>query len=296
MKEFLSKTVSQRVLLVLTAVLIAAFGYSIYLYSNLEKENASLKINVSELERNLGTSQGNLSRSKNENIGLTGELIDERAKIGALGEQIDEVTDIAGDLQKLSRTDPELLAKYSKVFFLNENYIPPRFANIDIEDLYYESTPLQMHADVWPHLDNLIEDAANEGITLWILSAYRSFGAQSSLKSAYTVTYGSGANTFSADQGYSEHQLGTTIDFTTRGISGGFTGFKDTEAYQWLTNNAHRYGFVLSYPEGNAFYVFEPWHWRFIGTGLARELYRDGRDFYDLDQREIDKHLIDIFD
>ena len=303
MKRLISKTVSQKVLLILTAVLIAAFGYSIYLYSNLEEENASLKTNVAELEQNLNTnqrnldiSQSNLNRSENENIGLASKLTDERVKIGALGEQVEEITDLAGDLEKLSKIDPELLQKYSKVFFLNEHYIPPRLRNITIEDLYYESTPLQVHADAWAHLDNLIDNAADDGVTLWILSAYRSFGTQSTLKSSYTITYGSGANTFSADQGYSEHQLGTTVDFTTRGISGGFTGFEDTEAYEWLLNNAHQYGFTLSYPEDNPFYIFEPWHWRFIGTELARDLRRDGKGFYDLPQREIDEYLLNFFD
>jgi len=139
-------------------------------------------------------------------------------------------------------------------------------------------------------------EAEADGINLWILSAYRSFGTQSSLKSGYKITYGSGANAFSADQGYSEHQLGTTVDFTTSGIGGGFTGFENTEAYQWLLDNAHRYGFTLSYPKGNAYYIFEPWHWRFVGTELARDLHGQDKGFYDLPQREIDEYLLNLFD
>jgi len=60
--------------------------------------------------------------------------------------------------------------------------------------------------------------------------------------------------------------------------------------------NAHKYGFTLSYPEGNQYYVFEPWHWRFVGEDLARDLKRDERHFYDLDQRAIDGYLLEIFD
>ncbi|MCH8871748.1 M15 family metallopeptidase, partial [candidate division KSB1 bacterium] len=154
----------------------------------------------------------------------------------------------------------------------------------------------QISSKVWSHLENLIDDAAGGGVTLWIVSAYRSFGTQSSLKAAYRISYGSGANAFSADQGYSEHQLGTTIDFTTRNLGGGLSGFNDTEAYQWLLDNAYRYGFVLSYPEGNAYYIFEPWHWRFVGTELAHQLNRDTTNFYDAPQREIDEYLLNIFD
>jgi D-alanyl-D-alanine carboxypeptidase len=107
--------------------------------------------------------------------------------------------------------------------------------------------------------------AENDGINLRIISAYRSFGSQSELKSSYLMTFGSGANKFSADQGYSEHQLGTALDFTTAELEANFINFDKTTAYQWLLNNAFKYGFILSYPEGNQYYQFEPWHWRFVG-------------------------------
>jgi len=295
-KKLVSKKIATETVLILTAILIAVSGYLIYEYNKLEDQNIVLESRVRELETSLAKTEGSLKVSENEKIGLSKDLILEQERVGGLAEKVSEVADLAGDLEKLSKIDPELLQKYSKVFFLNEHYIPPRLRNITIEDLYYESTPLQVHADAWAHLDNLIDDAADDDVTLWILSAYRSFGTQSTLKSSYTITYGSGANTFSADQGYSEHQLGTTVDFTTRGISGGFEGFEDTEAFKWLLNNAHQYGFTLSYPEDNPFYIFEPWHWRFVGTELARDLKSDGKGFYDLPQREIDEYLLDFFD
>ena len=129
-----------------------------------------------------------------------------------------------------------------------------------------------------------------------MVSAYRSFQYQAQLKGQYLVTYGTGANTFSADQGFSEHQLGTAVDFTAPGLGGGLDGFGETEAYEWLTENAHKYGFILSYPPNNQFYVFEPWHWRFVGEDLAKDLHDDNAYFYDWDQREIDEYLISIFD
>ncbi|NIQ05864.1 MAG: M15 family metallopeptidase, partial [Candidatus Korarchaeota archaeon] len=80
-------------------------------------------------------------------------------------------------------------------------------------------------------------------------------------------------------QGYSEHQLGTTVDLTTTEIGGPYESFAGTEAYEWLQKHAHRYGFILSYPEENEFYIFEPWHWRFVGTDLARDLERHDETF-----------------
>jgi len=143
----------------------------------------------------------------------------------------------------------------------------------------------------------LVAARTDESIELLVASAFRSFDEQASLKSSYTVTYGAGtANQFSADQGYSEHQLGTSADFTTLAVGGNFSKFETDPAYKWMLENAYKYGFVLSYPKGNVYYKFEPWHWRFVGTELAKRLYIDKEYFYDLGQREIDQYLIKIFD
>lgn len=211
-------------------------------------------------------------------------------------DQIDDIAGTVGVLDKLSKTDEELLQKYSKVYFLNENYVPSRLKKIDESMVMAGKGDQYFHAEALPFLTEMIEDAADDGVDLKIISAYRSFETQSELKGSYTQVYGSGANTFSADQGYSEHQLGTTFDITDPATSGTYTSFKDTKAYAWLLDNAYRYGFVLSYPDGNSFYIFEPWHWRFVGTDLARDLHRADAHFYDWDQRTIDEYLITIFD
>ena len=144
---------------------------------------------------------------------------------------------------------------------------------------------------------DMLEAAKVSKVTLYVKSAYRSFDEQKSVKSLYTVVYGKGsANQFSADQGYSEHQLGTTADFTTIGVNGSLSGFEKTVAYLWMQFNAYKYGFILSYPENNSYYIFEPWHWRYVGIALATRLHEEHKNFYDLDQREIDKYLPNIFD
>ncbi len=243
---------------------------------------ATLTNKVKTLEEDLADTEQNLVREEDRNE-----------------EFEDQIKDIAGTvstLDKLSKTDEELLQKYSKVYFLNENYIPSRLVKIDADYVQAGKGDQYFHAEAVNSLEQMIEDAKDDGITLQIVSAYRSFETQSVLKGSYTQIYGSGANTFSADQGYSEHQLGTTLDLTDPTTAGTYTSFKDTEAYVWLVKNAYRYGFVLSYPEGNSFYVFEPWHWRFVGGDLARDLDRADAHFYDWDQRKIDEYLVTIFD
>jgi LAS superfamily LD-carboxypeptidase LdcB len=216
--------------------------------------------------------------------------------IDAFQDQIGSISNTVGTLEKLSQTDEELLKKYSKVYFLNENYSPARLTDIDKKYLYNGTTNFMIHTDVWPHLQRLLEEAQEDKIDLLVASAFRSFQSQSALKSSYLTTYGSGANKFSADQGYSEHQLGTALDFTTSKIGGSFDKFSADPAYKWLQNNAHRYGFILSYPANNTYYKFEPWHWRYVGVKLATHLHDDGKFFYDLDQREIDKYLVNLFE
>jgi LAS superfamily LD-carboxypeptidase LdcB len=227
---------------------------------------------------------------------LTENLHDEKTRNNEFADTISAITGTVGKLDKLAKTDPELLKKYSKVYFLNEHYVPPKLTLLDKTYGYDETREFYLATAVVPFYTDMVTDAKKDGFDVWIISAYRSFDTQKDLKNQYSVTYGSGANTFSADQGYSEHQLGTTVDLTTTGLQGSGNGFDGTKAYVWMQDNAYKYGFILSYPAGNAYYIFEPWHWRFVGTDLAHHLHKDGKYFYDLDQRILDGYLISIFD
>jgi LAS superfamily LD-carboxypeptidase LdcB len=268
--------------LVLVAGLVAAGVYQYRQYKGLELSY-------------LGTLE-DLEYARKENAGLLLNLRDEQYARENIEKQLGNLGSTLGTLEKLSQTDEELLKKYSKVYFLNENYSPARLSDINLKFVYPEKTELQIHSDVKPYLDRLLESASSDGIDLRVASAFRSYDRQASLKEGYKFIYGSGANQFSADQGYSEHQLGTTLDFTTSTVGGIFSSFESDKAYKWLLANAHNYGFVLSYPKGNVFYKFEPWHWRFVGVELATKLHNEGKYFYDLDQREIDTYLVKLFD
>ena len=227
---------------------------------------------------------------------LKEELRAEKAVNDSFEMQIKQITDMVGVLDKLSKTDEELLQKYSKVYFLNEHYIPSALTDIDLKYVYGKNEAEQIHTKVWPLLQSLLKNATEDSIDIQVISAYRSFDEQTQIKLSYVVLYGAGtANQFSADQGYSEHQLGTAVDFTTSVTGDNFLSFKNMEVYPWLIANAHKYGFILSYPEDSIYYKFEPWHWRFVGVELAEALYRDGLYFYDLDQRVINGYLLSVF-
>jgi LAS superfamily LD-carboxypeptidase LdcB len=232
----------------------------------------------------------NVTDLSNETTGLSTALNDTKQNIGSLSGTLSA-------LQKLAEADPQLLKKYSKVYFLNENYMPKNLSVVPSEYAYSTTRQEQFLSEASFFLKTMLDTAKTEKVPLYVKSGFRSFAEQKSLKSAYSTVYGAGtANSFSADQGYSEHQLGTAVDFTTTGLNGNLSGFDKTPAYTWLVANAHRFGFILSYPKNNAYYIYEPWHWRYVGIQLATYLHDNNKNFYDMDQREIDKYLIDMFD
>ncbi|NCN52797.1 M15 family metallopeptidase [Candidatus Parcubacteria bacterium] len=284
-------------LIVVLSASAATLGYFLYTTTQtLETTLATTSARITELEGTLLDTQERLAIATSTNNELENNLVAEKDRNDGFADQIDKITGTVQVLDKLSKTDKELLQKYSKVYFLNEHYVPDSLSSIDKEWLYNEAIKKQIHTKVNPFLEDMLQAALDDGVKIWIVSAYRSWDEQANLKGSYSITYGSGANTFSADQGYSEHQLGTTLDFTTEGIGGGLDGFGNTKAYQWLLNNAYKYGFVLSYPENNGYYIFEPWHWRFVGEDLAKYLDKNDFNFYDVEQRKIDEYLVSIFD
>lgn len=279
----------------ISSVIGAASWYGYTRLATLEghvaKLDAQLASTTAFLQNNLAeatTSFGDALQQEKQNL---------QAQLGGVKNDVGSITGVVTDLQKLSKIDPELLAKYSKVFFLSDTYAPSRLVEISSVYVYSENKSLRIVPEVFPHLKKMLDQAKKDGIDLYVESAYRSFAEQKALKGQYTVVYGAGsANQFSADQGYSEHQLGTTIDLITTGTGGGLTGFETKPAYAWVTANAYRYGFVLSYPKNNGHYIFEPWHWRFVGVKLATDLHESGTYFYTMDQRTIDTYLISLFD
>jgi LAS superfamily LD-carboxypeptidase LdcB len=286
-------TILERVLLPLSILLLGAGafgGYQFYeLYTTSTADTASSTARIAKLE-------SMLSDSEQINNDLAYSLHEANAANKTLTEEVERLTGKVDTLDKLANTDKELLQKYSKVYFLNENYVPEGLSELDPDWVLPKEKVLEVHRQVRGPLEELLEEAEDDGIDLRVISGYRSFGTQRELKADYSIRYGFGANAFSADQGYSEHQLGTAVDFSTLALNGSLSGFGDTEAYDWLLQNAHKFGFIISYPRNNGYYIYEPWHWRYVGEKLARHLKKEDKYFYDLDQREIDEYLISMFD
>ena len=118
-------------------------------------------------------------------------------------------------------------------------------------------------------------DATALGLNIWIQSGYRSYELQSELYNNYVNRDGKlAADTYSARPGHSEHQTGLAFDLNT--IS---DDFAYTNEGKWVNENAWKYGYILRYPKGKddiTGYKYEPWHFRYVGKDLAKELYNGG--------------------
>ncbi len=119
------------------------------------------------------------------------------------------------------------------------------------------------------------EAAAEEGLDIYISSSYRSYADQERIYNRYVEEDGKeAADTYSARPGHSDHQTGLTFDLNSIDDSFGLTAESD-----WVKVNAHKYGFIIRYPEGKediTGYQYEPWHIRYLGIEKATEVYESG--------------------
>lgn len=143
------------------------------------------------------------------------------------------------------------------------NYIPKDL--VKVEDINYikrDNETMVLNKETLENLKLLFLDAKTNNIDLTVFSAYRSFEKQASLWDGdYSFN-----NMYKAVPGYSEHQTGLAVDIST--TNDGLTNNK-TIAYNFLKENAHRYGFILRYPENKETitgYNYEPWHYRYVGN------------------------------
>ena len=117
--------------------------------------------------------------------------------------------------------------------------------------------------------------ASSEGINIYVVSGFRSYNTQNTLYNNYVNRDGRDeADTYSARPGHSEHQTGLAADFNMVDDD-----FEYTAEGKWLNDNAYKYGFILRYPKGKTGetgYIYESWHYRYVGVDLASKLYNGG--------------------
>lgn len=163
----------------------------------------------------------------------------------------------------------------NKYYQLEEDFEPNNLTPIDSKYARNDSQLLQKEAT--EAFNQMCSDAKLENISLYSGSAYRSYEYQNTIYNDYIKKDGlTAAETYSARPGYSEHQLGLAVDI----MNGNWSYVsKDNIEYSWLIANSYKYGFILRYPENKEYitgYMFEPWHYRYLGKELATKVYNSG--------------------
>lgn len=148
------------------------------------------------------------------------------------------------------------------------------------------SSGLQFDKRAVKYLNEMCEAAAEDGVSLWVISAFRTYDYQQGLFNAEVNEYYAyhpgasqkeaeiGASAEVARPGTSEHNLGLAIDFNSVEQS-----FENTEQFKWLQEHAVEYGFIMRYAADKQSYtgvIYEPWHYRFVGKENAKKIKASG--------------------
>ena len=129
-------------------------------------------------------------------------------------------------------------------------------------------------------LEAMYAEASAAGVPFTITSAFRGYALQTSLFESYAARDGvAAAETYSARPGHSEHQTGLAVDLDDGSGCAFESCFGETATGQWLRANAHRFGFILRYDDGEqpvVGFIYEPWHFRYVGAEVAGDMHARG--------------------
>ena len=164
-------------------------------------------------------------------------------------------------------------------FRLPADYAPPDLVSAARAGLNGDQ---EIRAIVVPALKAMAEAAAAAGHPIAVQSGYRSYQTQVTTFQYWVKVDGYDyALTSSARPGHSEHQLGIAMDLRAQGGKApwDYQDWAATPTGGWVAANAWRYGFVMSYPNGHeadTCYMYEPWHYRYVGVDAARQIHERG--------------------
>ena len=176
----------------------------------------------------------------------------------------------------------------NKYRYLEPSFIPTNLAIVNPN--FSKGTRLLVDV-VRVNFEKMASDMKLEGLNIRLISAYRSFAYQKVLYDNYVLKENEKeADTYSARPGHSEHQTGLAIDLDN--VRKNYNDFDKTKEFEWMQLNAHKYGFILRYPKDKEHitgYIYEPWHYRYVGTKIAKIIHKENITFDEYYYQEIEK-------
>lgn len=224
------------------------------------------------------------------------------ASCGASTKDFDYKTDI-GEVEKVLNTkDKKFLILVNKQNPVDSDYKPEDLVDVDTK-YTTQGKEIILQEDAALAAEAMIKEMRECGIkNVSITSGYRSYQRQKTLFEGYIADEKANHPTwsenkikeavlkYSAEAGKSEHHTGLCMDLITNEMlelvnygsetdySTTDKGFAETSAYEWLCENAHKFGFILRYPEDKTKitgYSYESWHYRFVGVAAATEMHEN---------------------
>ncbi len=157
-------------------------------------------------------------------------------------------------------------------YYLDDSFYPSSLVEVtDVDYIKRENETMQVDINTLSAYRKLFKDAHSLGIELVIFSSFRSYEKQ------LNIYLNNPDPRYIARPGHSEHQTGLALDISTRN-TGLTEHFENTKSFQFLKDNAYKYGFILRYPKDKQSitgYNYEPWHYRFVGEDIATFIYQN---------------------
>jgi len=157
---------------------------------------------------------------------------------------------------------------------LKQGFVPNNLESISLK---YSNSDKYLKKEAKIAFENLSDEASKSGYRIVAVSAYRDYNYQMELFNYYVEEKGLDyALNCSAKPGHSEHQTGLAVD--VEGSNKSYDDFEASPEFEWMKNNAHKYGFILRYPKGKEHitgFKYEPWHYRYVGVNIATYLYQN---------------------
>ena len=174
-----------------------------------------------------------------------------------------------------------------RLILVNEDY--PLDASYEPESLTNVSETCQVDGRIYEDLQQMMEDGAAQGLSMYVTSAYRAYDRQVNIfNESMQERLSQGMTPLEAYQdtsiqvampGTSEHATGLAVDIISTHYDELDERQGDTEEQKWLMEHCQDYGFILRYPSDKSDItgiIYEPWHYRYVGKEAAQEIMEQG--------------------
>lgn len=192
-----------------------------------------------------------------------------------------------------TKETPALNKEYilvNKYLYLSNNYVPDNLESIPTS---YARSGMKLVSSAKDKFVKMAKAAKDDGYNVIAMSSYRSYDYQVNLYNNYVKEEGvEAADTYSARAGFSEHQTGLCVDVYDGDLP--YTSFEQSPSFNWMKENAYKYGFILRFPKGKeniTGYQYESWHYRYVGIDIATYIHKHNITFDEYYVRFIEPKL-----